>query len=144
MVGLALFPSGGKRMKKPLTLKKRAMYDALVKQLGVVTAAAEQAGISRETHYEWMKKDPNYKAWIEDLPERTHDFVENALLKEIKKGNHMCIMFYLKTKGKERGYVEEKKLEVSGSITDIANTLHTAYVKSKDSPDDEPADTPIS
>ena len=41
-------------------VKKRAMLSALA-QLGVVTAAAEAAGLQRrQTHYVWLKTDPDY------------------------------------------------------------------------------------
>lgn len=106
--------------KKALTKRKRAMYEAMKAQLGVITSAALQAGISRETHYLWLEKDPNYKQWINEMPDITHDFVENALLKEIKKGNSQCITFYLKTKGKTRGYVEERKIEITGNVSNLS------------------------
>jgi len=99
--------------KKRLKGRKRAMYEALRSQLGIVTTAAEQAGIGRTIHYKWLKIDENYKQWIEELPEITLDFTENALLKQIKNGNITAIIFYLKTKGKHRGYIERPETLVN-------------------------------
>ena len=82
------------------------MYEAMKTQLGVVTTAAQQAGISRETHYRWLRTDDNYLKWIAEIPELTLDFVENALLKQIRDGNTTSTLFFLKNKGKHRGYVE--------------------------------------
>ncbi|MDI3476912.1 MAG: hypothetical protein PWQ59_437 [Thermoanaerobacterium sp.] len=96
------------------------MYDALVKQLGVVTAAAKQAEIDRTTHYKWLREDENYKAWVEEIPDIVIDFAENALFRQIQEGNTTSIIFFLKTKGKERGYVEKQEIAVSGEVD---NTL---------------------
>ena len=101
---------------KDLRPRQKAMYEALRKQMGVVTAAAEQAGIERTTHYLWLKKDKNYKNWVDQIEDITHDFVENALLKEIKKGNSQAIMFYLRNKARSRGYLEIRKTETDISV----------------------------
>lgn len=97
--------------KKKLRGKKKLMYEALQSQLGVITTAASQVGIDRTTHYRWMKTDENYKQWVEEIPEITLDFAENALLKQIKEGNTTAVIFYLKTKGKQRGYIEKQEIE---------------------------------
>lgn len=107
--------------KRKLKGKKRLMYEQLIAQMGVVTAATKIVGVDRTTHYQWLKKDANYKAWCEEAPEIVLDFVENALLRSIKgdeekgvKPNVSAQMFYLKTKGKKRGYVERQEI-----ITDV-------------------------
>ena len=48
------------RERKTTTKEKKAfMIEVLTNQLGIVMVACKQVGISRETHYAWMKKDPN-------------------------------------------------------------------------------------
>jgi len=105
--------------KRKLRGRKKAMYDALVKQLGVVTHAAKQAGIDRTTHYKWLREDENYKAWIEEIPDIVIDFAENALFRQIQEGNTTSIIFFLKTKGKERGYIEKQEIAVSGQMDNM-------------------------
>jgi len=39
------------------------------------------------------------------VEDKSIDYVENKLIQEINKGNLSAIQFYLKTKGKNRGYV---------------------------------------
>lgn len=89
--------------------KKKAMLLALEKTLGVVTPAAKSVGIDRRTHYRWIENDPEYKAAVEDMPEIALDFVESQNYKQIKEGNTAAIIFYLKTKGKKRGFFEKKE-----------------------------------
>jgi hypothetical protein len=42
---------------------------------------------------------------VKDIDAKTLDIVEKLLLDEINKGNMGAIQFYLKTKGRNRGYV---------------------------------------
>lgn len=88
---------------------KRAMIDALEKSLGVVTSACKSVGIGRTIHYEWMKDDPDYKEAVEGISEIAIDFAESQLHHQIKGGNTTATIFYLKTKGKNRGYVERQE-----------------------------------
>jgi len=108
-----------KKRIKTLRGKKKIMFEALQDQLGVITAAAKQTGISRRTHYRWLKADENYKFWIEQLPDLCLDFAENALFKNMKEGKTAEIIFYLKTKGKNRGYIEKSELDIKDERTRI-------------------------
>lgn len=96
--------------QKELSLKKRAMIDALEKTLGVVQTAAKSIGIHRSTHYAWMQEDAEYKKQVEDMENVALDFAESQLHQQIKDGNASSTIFYLKTKGKKRGYVERLDL----------------------------------
>ena len=82
------------------------------KALGVVTTACKTVGISRQTHYNWLN-DPDYAAAIEDVSEVAVDFAESHLHKLIKDGNPAATIFFLKTKGKGRGYVERQEIAVA-------------------------------
>lgn len=92
---------------------KKALVEALEKSLGVVSTACKAAGISRDTHYRWLKEDPDYKAQVEELSEVAVDFAESHLHKLIKDGNPAATIFFLKTKGKNRGYVERQEIAVA-------------------------------
>lgn len=88
------------------------MLSALETSLGVVSTACDSVGLSRQTHYEWMKSDPDYRASVESVNEQTLDFAESHLHQLIGAGNVTAIIFYLKTKGKTRGYVERIEADV--------------------------------
>ena len=92
---------------------KKAMLDALEKALGIVTPACKNVGISRETHYRWLKEDEEYKEAVEEISDVALDFAESQLHKQIKDGNVAATIFFLKTQGKRRGYIEKQQLEHS-------------------------------
>ncbi len=45
------------------------------------------------------------------------DFAESQLYKQIKEGSTAATIFYLKTKGKKRGYIERQEIEHNGSVS---------------------------
>ena len=93
---------------------KKAILDALEKSLGVVTTACKSVGIGRTTFYDWIKEDPEFKKKVKDINDIALDFAESSLHKQIKDGNTAATIFYLKTKGKKRGYVERQEIENTG------------------------------
>lgn len=113
---------------------KKAMIEALEKSLGIVTTAALEVGISRKTHYQWLKEDEEYKAEVESLTDAALDYAESKLFEKITgvevassvdkdtgepitysvPPSDTAIIFYLKTKGKKRGYIERSELQHSG------------------------------
>ena len=96
---------------------KKAMLEALEKSLGVVTTACRSVGIGRTTHYLWIDKDPEYKKAVQDLENVALDYAETKLHSQITKENPTAIIFYLKTKGKKRGYVERQEISHEGLKT---------------------------
>ena len=93
------------------------MVEAMTKSLGNVSISTKEVGIARTTHYEWYNEDKEYKQQIDDIENITIDFVENALLKNVMKGDNTAIIFYLKCKAKHKGYVERTEHVVQGDIT---------------------------
>ena len=94
------------------TLKK-AMLEALEKSLGIVSTAAKMVGIDRSTHYAWLKADEEYKSAVNSIQDSVLDFAESHLYKLVKDGNPAATIFFLKTKGKKRGYIERQEIEVT-------------------------------
>lgn len=99
-------------MATDFNIHKKAMLEALEKSLGIVTTAAKSVGIDRSTHYKWMDNDPAYKEAVSSISDMALDFAESQLQKRMKDGSDAAIIFYLKTKGKRRGYIERQ--EISG------------------------------
>lgn len=100
---------------------KSLLLDALEKSLGVITTACKTAQIHRSTFYKWYNEDPGFAEAVDDIENIAIDFAESNLHQKIKKGDTAAIIFYLKTKGKKRGYIEKQEFDVSnqGNITII-------------------------
>lgn len=89
--------------------KKKKLLEALELSLGVVTSACKKAGVHRSTYYEWYKEDEDFRKQVDDLNNVALDFAESQLHQQIQGGNTSATIFYLKTKGKQRGYVERQE-----------------------------------
>ena len=95
-----------KQKNNNFTPRQKKFLDALVDCGGNITAACLKSGVkSRNNIYEWMKK-PEFKAEVEAINESSLDYVESKLMTAIQNDNITAIIFYLKTKGKKRGYIE--------------------------------------
>ena len=99
---------------------KQAMVQAMEKSLGIVTTACKSVGISRDSHYRWMRDDEEYRAQIESIESMALDLAESKLHEQIVEGNTACIIFFLKTKGKKRGYVEKQEVETTIKAPDFS------------------------
>lgn len=96
--------------------KKAKMLKALEKSLGVVTTACKMANVGRTTYYEWLDKDPEFKKAVDDFNNIALDFAESKLYELIQEGNVTATIFYLKTKGKKRGYIERQEIAHEGVL----------------------------
>jgi hypothetical protein len=90
--------------------RKKSLLKSLEKSLGVVTTACKNVGVHRSTFYEWYNKDEDFKQQVDEISNVTLDFAETKLFKQIEDGNTAATIFYLKTKGKKRGYVERQEI----------------------------------
>ena len=111
-----------KKIKQPLKAvverreqNKDKMLKALEVTLGNVTDACKHTGVSRMTHYLWMREDEDYRAHVEMIGDIILDFAEKQLYTQIAENNTTATIFFLKTKGKHRGYIE--KTEVDNRVT---------------------------
>ena len=93
---------------------KKAMIEALEKTLGVVTKACEMVGIGRTQYYTWLKEDEEFAQQVQDIENVALDFAESSLHEQIKDKIPTSTIFYLKTKGRKRGYIETKDITNNG------------------------------
>jgi len=102
-------------MDKSRHIKKEAILQALENSLGVVTVACKQANIPRSTYYKWLKEDKEFADQVKEIENIALDFAESQLHSQIKDGSTPATIFYLKTKGKKRGYVEKQELDLTSA-----------------------------
>lgn len=102
--------------KRMTTAKKKALFlELLEAKAGNVTEAAKAANIDRGTVYRWKREDPKFSQAVADADESLIDRVESALLNKIDGGDTTAIIFFLKTRGRNRGYNERVELEATHS-----------------------------
>ena len=100
--------------------KKELFLNKLENSLGIISIACKQVGISRETYYNEIARDTEFAKQCEGVKDLTLDFVESKLLNLIKEGDTAATIFYLKTKGKHRGYVErEPTLNIKNDFSSL-------------------------
>jgi 20S proteasome alpha/beta subunit len=90
--------------------KKAEFIEEFSKKANNVSATCKAIGIERPTFYNWLKDDVDFRLKVENAEEGDIDMAESALKKQILGGNITAIIFYLKTKGKSRGYVERQEI----------------------------------
>jgi hypothetical protein len=111
---------------------KKALVLALQESKGIVKQACEKVGVDRTTFYKYWNEDADFRLAAEDAQEialdhvegKLHELIDGVQVMEMTKDgprvyaqppNVTATIFYLKTKGKKRGYVE--KVEVESKVT---------------------------
>lgn len=100
---------------KPRRFSKKTMREAIEKCV-FKTQVAKSLGCSITTVTNYIKRHDDLAELYNSQRETIVDLAENQLTKEIQKGNTACIIFALKTLGKDRGYSENPQLAIQQNI----------------------------
>jgi len=96
--------------------KKGVTEEALLKAIehcrGNITGISKSFGVSRQTIYNYINQDEVFKKAVNSARESTLDLIEKSLEGAAIDGNITAGIFILKTRAKQRGYVERQ--EISG------------------------------
>lgn len=94
-------------------VSKEKLLEALEVSLGIVTDACEITGLSRTQHYKWYKEDEEYRKAVDSIDNKFIDFAESHLKKQIENGSTQATTFFLRTRGRKRGYNEKQEIDVT-------------------------------
>ncbi len=86
--------------------RRKQFLMALVKCHGVISDACKASGVSRRTVYSWIDIDEEFNQALSLIQIESVDFAESKLFENIGRGYEASIIFFLKTRGKGRGYDE--------------------------------------
>ena len=111
--------TSNKRTKHTTSDKKEKFLKALKLNLGNISASCKKINIGRQTYYDWIEADKEFEEQCKNVEESLLDLAENRLLEKIHKYDTTSIIFFLKTKGKKRGYVEKQEFELQKPISEI-------------------------
>ena len=96
-----------------MSKKQLRFLSALSDAAGNVSVACKSSGVeSRTTYYRWLQ-NPDFANAAEAIKDESIDYVESKLMKAISEDNITAIIFYLKTQGKKRGYIETTENQLS-------------------------------
>lgn len=110
-----------RRMEKCLEV-----YAAQGARVSYTTAKMRMA---RETFYRWRRECPYFAEKLLEIEDSLIDTAEEHLMKNIKGGNVQAQMFFLRTKGANRGYQTTSKIETKNTnvnvevVADVPKTL---------------------
>lgn len=90
--------------RKTIQDKKKEVIQHLMDNYAIKTVACRKTGIGRTQFYEWMKIDDEFAVKVKEIEESFLDYMESKLLELAELNDRAAIMFFLKAKGKDRGY----------------------------------------
>ena len=95
--------------KNKPSLTKKTLTEIIQQKSGNLTNVAKHFKVTRATIY---KKIDLYglRDVLDEEREKMIDTVESAFYDNCKRGNTAAQIFFLKTQGKNRGYVERKEI----------------------------------
>ena len=96
--------------KTNIDILKKQIVEELEKSLGIVSTSVKTVVIHRSTFYNLYNEDEEFRKEVDGISDIALDFAESQLHKQIQGGNPTSTIFYLKTKGKRRGYVERQEI----------------------------------
>ena len=100
---------------KNLEVKKRLFLSAFIKNKCNITQTCRVTGINKQTYYNWKKSDELFNKYLSEVGEIVTDHVEGRLHELIDNLNPSAVIFYLKTKGKQRGYQQSANIDHTNS-----------------------------
>jgi hypothetical protein len=95
----------------------QAIKDAIKLKRGNISAVARSFDVSRNAIDNRINKSDVLKAALQEARNTMLDNAETALYDDALNGNTTALIFFLKTQGKSRGYIERQ--EHTGADGDV-------------------------
>jgi predicted transcriptional regulator len=110
---------------------KEKLLKAIKGSFGIKVNIANKLGCSRPTVDNWLKKDEDVRKAYESELENTIDKVENQLIQNISNGDNTALLFFLKCKGRQRGWIDRYDYKVEKE-TKVTISLEETVKKAKE------------
>lgn len=101
---------GEKKPGRPKTCSDAQIADAIIAAGGFISRASEMLNMHYSTVHGRVQKVPELRNLVDHINEKMLDYGELELLKAMKRGESWAICFFLKCKGKNRGYIEKQTI----------------------------------
>lgn len=108
-----------KTAKNRLTLKQKRFLEIFIKKLCNVSQTCSAMNISRSLLYKWVNNNDTFRDKKNEAEKGIVDDVESVLYQKIfEKNDTACIIFFLKSKAKDRGYTEKLEIDNEHKVID--------------------------
>ena len=142
-----------RRFYRFLNSKQKNEFLNIYIETGTIGRAAKASGITRQTHYNWLKEDAAYKKAFGEAKEMAGDLLEEEAYRRAVDGTEMCVYYkgkkvdsyrkmsdallILLLKGaKPDVYAERQDTKITGEITlNAAQALKEARERIKNAAD---------
>jgi len=104
---------------------------ALRENHGIYTQTAEYLGIPRPVLYRKVQTTPSLMQVMREIEEENKDTVEFRLVEQAKNGVLPAVIYYLKTKGADRGYGSDAIQVNSTDVTNAASLIEILHAARK-------------
>lgn len=106
----------------------KEVVDGLIRNKGLVAKTARELGMTHQALFGRINRNPKLKSAHESISEFNLDQVEDSLQQMINSDHNVtAAIFYLKCKGKKRGWIENE--QQTDHIGDINTTLKDIAAK---------------
>ncbi len=110
-----------KKVTKPKAKRKvhirttiKQCKEAIRKNHGFITRAAKALNITRDALAKRIQVNPELQEVVEDVRESRLDLAEDGLLQALIDNERWAIEYFLKFKGRDRGYVKVSEQKIGG------------------------------
>ncbi len=89
-----------------MALSEKPLAEAIRAARGNLSTVAKRFQVTRQAVQNYISRRPKLKEVMSEARESMLDMVESSLYKACRKGQGWAVCFFLKTQGKDRGYIE--------------------------------------
>lgn len=113
-----------RKAKKPVqdVRPKKAAFLAALAKYGSISAACRATGTGRQTHYDWLKADPDYAQGFADANEERIERLEAEADRRAKEGSDVLLIFLLKA-ARPSVYRERIDHRVNGEVVHVKRVI---------------------
>lgn len=80
--------------------------------IGIITLALQRSGFDRSDYDKWYEEDDDFRKEVDFIrTEVVLDYAESCLHKAFQKGTATALAYFLKCKGKSRGYDDKSSVD---------------------------------
>ena len=118
------------QIQEKIERRKELFLRSYIKSKGIVTVACQNSGVSYTSYKNYRNEDEDFDMACRVVEDTAVDFVESRLMQNIEKGYEASIFFYLKSKGRHRGYGDETVIRgAGGSAGDAVARIKEATIE---------------